>query len=59
MASELAYTYTCLAHHDDGIAIVTAEKIANLVKAANISVESYWQVCLPSLLRRKILRISS
>ncbi|PQQ16060.1 60S acidic ribosomal protein P1 [Prunus yedoensis var. nudiflora] len=39
--SELACTYAALVLHDDGIAI-TAEKIATLVKAANITVESYW-----------------
>ncbi|GAB4844731.1 hypothetical protein Ancab_038121 [Ancistrocladus abbreviatus] len=39
--AEQACTYACLILHDDGIP-VTAEKIAKLVKAANVSVESYW-----------------
>ncbi|GAV73253.1 Ribosomal_60s domain-containing protein [Cephalotus follicularis] len=39
--SEIACTYATLILHDDGIS-VTAEKIAALVKAANVTVESYW-----------------
>ncbi|KAI4366762.1 hypothetical protein MLD38_022595 [Melastoma candidum] len=38
---ELACTYAVLILHEEGIRI-TAEKIATLVKSANISVESYW-----------------
>ncbi|XWS31979.1 hypothetical protein CRYUN_Cryun23aG0121300 [Craigia yunnanensis] len=39
--SEAACSYAALILHDDGIPI-TAEKIATLVKSANVSVESYW-----------------
>ncbi|KAJ0054040.1 hypothetical protein Pint_00666 [Pistacia integerrima] len=39
--SELACTYACLILHDDGIPI-SAEKILQLVKAANVTVDSYW-----------------
>uniref|UniRef100_A0A7N0UIM6 60S acidic ribosomal protein P1 n=1 Tax=Kalanchoe fedtschenkoi TaxID=63787 RepID=A0A7N0UIM6_KALFE len=52
MASELACTYACLALFDDGIAI-TADKIATLVKAANISVESYWPSLFAKLVEKK------
>ncbi|XP_049385109.1 60S acidic ribosomal protein P1-like [Solanum stenotomum] len=37
---EVACTYACLILHTDGIP-VTVEKIATLVKAANVKVESY------------------
>ncbi|KAF9598417.1 hypothetical protein IFM89_027850 [Coptis chinensis] len=40
-ASELACTYACMLLHDEGIP-VTAEKIAAVVKAANVQVEAYW-----------------
>ncbi|XP_022733790.1 60S acidic ribosomal protein P1-like [Durio zibethinus] len=38
---EAACSYAALILYDDGIPI-TAEKIATIIKAANISVESYW-----------------
>ncbi|KAL8521067.1 hypothetical protein ACS0TY_011567 [Phlomoides rotata] len=41
LTGELACTYAALILHDEGIS-VTAEKIATLVKAANVPVESYW-----------------
>ncbi|XP_062011425.1 large ribosomal subunit protein P1-like [Rosa rugosa] len=37
----LACTYATAILHDDGIPI-TAEKIATLVKSANVEVESFW-----------------
>ncbi|WZZ84928.1 hypothetical protein YC2023_113507 [Brassica napus] len=50
--SELAYTYAALILHDDGIEI-TAEKIAKLVKAANVNVESYWPSLFAKLFREE------
>ncbi|CAM8912170.1 unnamed protein product [Rhodiola kirilowii] len=50
--SELACTYACLLLHDDGIAI-TAEKIATIVKAANVTVESYWPSLFAKLVEKK------
>ncbi|XP_044462798.1 60S acidic ribosomal protein P1-like [Mangifera indica] len=50
--AELACTYACLALHDDGIAI-TAEKIAQLVKASNITVESYWPSLFAKLAQKR------
>ncbi|KAL3651263.1 hypothetical protein CASFOL_004265 [Castilleja foliolosa] len=50
--SELACTYASLILHDDGIP-VTAEKIATLVKAANLTVESYWPSLFAKLCEKK------
>ncbi|XP_039063346.1 60S acidic ribosomal protein P1-like [Hibiscus syriacus] len=51
---EIACTYAALILHDDGIP-ATAEKIATLVEAANVSVESYW----PSLFAKFLERSTS
>ncbi|MGI4421855.1 60S acidic ribosomal protein P1 [Klebsiella pneumoniae] len=50
--SELATVYAALILHDDGIAI-TADKIATLIKAAGVEVESYWPSLFAKLLERK------
>ncbi|KAL3524461.1 hypothetical protein ACH5RR_017295 [Cinchona calisaya] len=49
---ELACTYAALILHDDGIP-VTAEKIAALVKAANLTVESYWPSLFAKLCEKR------
>ncbi|KAL2249104.1 60S acidic ribosomal protein P1-like [Sesamum indicum] len=49
---ELACTYAALILFDDGIPI-TAEKIATLVKAANVTVESYWPSLFAKLCEKK------
>ncbi|XP_031488411.1 60S acidic ribosomal protein P1-like [Nymphaea colorata] len=51
-AGELACTYAALILHDDGIPI-TAEKIATVVKSANVSVESYWPSLFAKLLEKR------
>ncbi|KAJ0095849.1 hypothetical protein Patl1_15354 [Pistacia atlantica] len=46
--SELGCSYACMILIDDGIPI-TVEKIVQLVKAANVEVESYWPPLFASL----------
>ncbi|KAK9743226.1 hypothetical protein RND81_03G226100 [Saponaria officinalis] len=50
--AELACTYAALALHDDGIS-PTAENISTLIKAANISVDSFWPSLFAKLLEKK------
>ncbi|KAG5563584.1 hypothetical protein RHGRI_006130 [Rhododendron griersonianum] len=66
---ELACTYACLALHDDNIPITfmdclvekgfsltsvnQPEKIAAMVKAANVTIESYWPSLFAKLVEKK------
>ncbi|KAJ0775766.1 putative ribosomal protein L12 family [Helianthus annuus] len=50
--AELACSYACLILSDDGIPI-TAEKIATLLKAANVNCESYWPGLFAKLAEKK------
>ncbi|KAG0493632.1 hypothetical protein HPP92_004626 [Vanilla planifolia] len=61
--SEVACACAALILHDDGIPI-TAEKISTLVKAANITVESFWAALIAKLLEKRniddlVLRVGS
>ncbi|XP_048226358.1 60S acidic ribosomal protein P1 isoform X2 [Ricinus communis] len=49
---ELACSYAVMVLHDDGIPI-TAEKIAQLVKAANVQIESYWPSLFAKLAEKR------
>ncbi|GAU36999.1 hypothetical protein TSUD_150350 [Trifolium subterraneum] len=51
-SGELGCIYATLILHDDGIAI-TAEKINTLLKAANVTVESYWPSLFAKLAQSK------
>ncbi|KAF9598406.1 hypothetical protein IFM89_027839, partial [Coptis chinensis] len=51
-AGELACSYACMLLHDDGIPI-TADKIAALVKAANVQVEAYWPGLFAKLVEKR------
>ncbi|RZC69590.1 hypothetical protein C5167_032733 [Papaver somniferum] len=49
---EIACTYATLILHADGIP-VTAEKIATLVKKANVQCESYWPSLFSKLVEKR------
>ncbi|CAN4089745.1 unnamed protein product [Withania somnifera] len=49
---EVACTYASLILHDEDIPI-TAEKIAALVKAANVTVEPYWPLLFAKLAEKR------
>ncbi|XP_011043693.1 PREDICTED: 60S acidic ribosomal protein P1-like [Populus euphratica] len=50
--SELACIYATLILHDEDIAI-TSDKIATLVKSANVTVESYWPSLFAKLAEKR------
>ncbi|CAL9073677.1 unnamed protein product [Musa textilis] len=49
---ELACTYAALLLHDDGIPI-TSEKISTVVKAAKLTIDSYWPPLFAKLLEKR------
>ncbi|XP_009762009.1 large ribosomal subunit protein P1-like [Nicotiana sylvestris] len=51
---EIACTYACLILNDEDIPI-TAEKIASIVKAANVTVEPYWPLLFAKLAEKRNL----
>ncbi|CAL5204141.1 unnamed protein product [Lathyrus oleraceus] len=51
-SGELGCIYASLILHDDGIPI-TAEKISTLLKAADVTVESYWPSLFAKLTQSK------
>eukprot|EP00897_Mesotaenium_endlicherianum_P009231 jgi/Mesen1/8336/ME000461S07754 len=50
--SELACTYAALILHDEGIPI-TAEKLATIIKAANVSYEAYYPGLFAKLFEKR------
>eukprot|EP01084_Bolivina_argentea_P044852 82525_1 len=52
MNSQLACTYAALALFDDGVDI-TSEKIQTILKAANVTVETYWPGLFEGLIKEK------
>ncbi|KAM5557796.1 60S acidic ribosomal protein P1 [Rosa sericea] len=51
---EVACSYAAMILHDEGIPI-TAEKIATLIKSANVNVEAYWPNLFAKLAEQKDL----
>ncbi|KAL6123013.1 hypothetical protein ACLB2K_075536 [Fragaria x ananassa] len=51
---EIACSYAAMILHDDGIPI-TAEKIATLLKSANVNVEAFWPNLFAKLAEKKDL----
>ncbi|KAJ0034608.1 hypothetical protein Pint_24647 [Pistacia integerrima] len=49
---ELACTYASLILHDDGI-VITPEKIATVLKTANLNIESYWPSLFSKLCEKR------